>query len=202
MSKKKKRSQDLVPILIAIAIVLGFSSFFAPFVFITIAQDFFYQQVIGIWLFQSPISSYIIGGATFFYLGLVVGILAYFQSRVRGKKLFKTFGTLLGFVPGIIFIYLSVNQYYYFTNEGIYQNDLFSIDEKLYYWDDIEQAAAVSEKKDNQVSLSRLELTTKSGDILSYRYSRELVKSQYNVRDVLEERGVELNQKLEGEEAE
>ncbi|WP_106495461.1 hypothetical protein [Lentibacillus sp. Marseille-P4043] len=202
MSKKKKRSQDLVPILIAIAIVLGFSSFFAPFVFITIAQDFFYQQVTGIWLFQSPISSYIIGGVAFLYLGLVVGGLAYYQSRVRGKKRLKTVGTLLGFIPGLIFIYLSVNQYYYFTNEGIYQNDLFSIDEKFYDWDEIEQAAAVSEKKDKQVSLSRLELTIKSGDILSYRYSRELVKSQYNVRDVLEDRGVELKQKLEGEEEE
>lgn len=202
MSKKKKRAQDLVPVLIAIAIVLGFSSFFAPFVFITVAQDFFYQQVQGIWLFQSPISSYIVGGAAFLYLGVVIGILAYYQSRVNGKKLVKTLATIVGFIPGIIFIYLTVTQYYYFTDEGINQRGLFSLHEDLYRWDEVEQAHAVSQYKDGQVSLSNLELTTQEGKVLSFRYSRDLISNQYNIRTMLEDNGVELVQKLEGKEEE
>ncbi|WP_099159299.1 hypothetical protein [Virgibacillus ndiopensis] len=202
MFRKKRNSHELVPIFVAIALILSFSSIFAPFVIITIIQDFFFKQVPNIWFFQSPVSSYVIAGVAFLYLGIVVGILAYYQSRIKGKKLFKSLGTIIAFVPGIVLIYLTVNQYYYFTNEGIYQNDLFTIEEELYQWEEIEKAIVVSKynKKNSEVKLSELQLTTKDGETLSYSYNRELIKNQYYIRNVLEDNKVELEQNLEGKE--
>ncbi|MEN1968968.1 hypothetical protein WMZ97_12955 [Lentibacillus sp. N15] len=202
MARRKKRKSELVPALIAIAIVLALSSFFAPFVFITIVQDAFHQQVNGIWMFAAPLSSYIVGGAALLYLALVVVILAFYQSKVKGKKLRKAVGTFVAFVPGIIFIYLSMNQYFYFTDRGIYQNHLFAMHEHFYPWSEMEQAQAVSKNKDGQVSLARLELTTKQHKVLHYRYTTDLIHIQRDIRDALDEYDVGLEQKLEGKEAE
>lgn len=187
-------------ILVSLSIILGISGLFAPFVIITIAQDAFYQQTSDMWLFQAPTSSYIVGGAAFVYAGLIFGILAYYQSRQEGKKLFKILLTIVAVVPGAIMIYLTTDQYYYFTDEGIYQNSLFRVEEDFYPWEDIVKAHAVSEINGNQASLSRLELTTLTGEIIAFRYSRELIQNQRNVRSALDDQGVELTHKLEGEE--
>ncbi|QKY70566.1 hypothetical protein [Lentibacillus sp. CBA3610] len=203
MFKKNGKNRDPVPMLTAIAIIMCFMSIFAPFIVMIIFQDvFYYQKQQNSWIFQAPMSSYSLCGAAILYVGIVFGLLAYYRSNWEGKKLITTAATAIASIPALIMIYITINHYYYMTEEGSYHNHLFAMKETLYQWEEIEQAVAVSNYNENnsEVTLSELQLTTTSGEVLSYRYNRELIRNQRPIRNALEQNNVELQQRLEGKE--
>ena len=191
--KKKRQPDEFVPIIASISIIIFISSVFIPFIIITIIQDIFFRPEGDVWLFQAPVTSYYIVGIASVYISLVVGALAFIQAKFNYKTLFKTIITSLAMLPAIITIYFASSNYYYFTDEGIFQRTGVSVGEEVYLWDnDFKEATFISKNINHSTKLYQVEFKTTSGAILTYDFNDELRSKRHMIKYRLEDAGIEI----------
>ncbi|MUV38116.1 hypothetical protein JNUCC1_01940 [Lentibacillus sp. JNUCC-1] len=187
----KKDSSEYVPYFVALAIILAMSSLFMPFFLLPLLQDGLFHSP-DYWFFASPTSGYFITGGLFLYAGAVAGVMAYVQYNVEGKKVQKTIGVLAALLPVLIVGYLTVHQYYYFNNQGIYTSDFLSVEETAHPWESVSEAVYHMYNDNGTMRVKSLELAYEDGSSLSFEYNHDISSNRVAIQRILQHYGVEL----------
>lgn len=190
---RKKEPSDYAIYFLVIGIIVLLSSTFVPFLVITIGQDIFYRPEDSFWLFQAPITSYIIVGVAVALIGAIFCITAYILSKMESRKEnWKTWGMMSITIPSLIAIGMAVNQYYYFNDQGIHQSSLTGTNEELYAWSDMQGVSFISEVTGYVKKLSYMEVKLKNGKTIEYPFNDELRMYRGRIQTALEQVGVEV----------
>ncbi len=190
---RKKEPSDYAIYFLVIGIIVLLSSTFVPFLVITIGQDIFFRPEDSFWLFQAPISSYLIVGIAVAIIGAVFCIAAYILSKMESRKeSWKTWTLMSITIPSLIAIGMAVNQYYYFNDQGIHQSSLTGTHEELYAWSDMQGVSFISEVTGYVKKLSHMEVKLRDGRTIEYPFNDELRMNRGRIQTTLEQVGVEV----------
>ncbi|MFG6113563.1 hypothetical protein ACGTN9_00130 [Halobacillus sp. MO56] len=154
---------------IGIIIIAFMLSILAPVTLMTILQDIFHFSR-SHWIFMAPISAYIMLGASFVWIGLLLILFLILRSK---RKKPPVWVLAIGIPVAELFFVLSINNYYYFQDQGITYNPLFSISPQHYQWEDIERINQIYDKSEGTIFLKDMLFQLKNGKDITFNYRPE-----------------------------
>jgi hypothetical protein len=193
---KKKKQFDLSSFLIMLAIILVLSCLIVPFVAIYSYQDIFINKVPS-WFFATPKINYFIfaGGLVWFSI-LIVIFLIYRNNTLMADKKVRLFPFYLAVLPGIIVILLSLHNYFYLNDEGIYSNGLTDLGVKTYKWEDVVEAKQLQVINNGVMVEGDLVFVFKNGETFNLPVTKEVQLNKRRIYTALRKVDVEVQRVL------
>ncbi|WP_132371409.1 hypothetical protein [Melghiribacillus thermohalophilus] len=183
--------RDFSALIVATALILFICSFIFPFIILYITRDSFFRPDT-YWIFESPFAAYILlmMGILFISIGLFLFLSV---KKRQGKALAWVSFTISLFISLTLMI-ISVFNYYYFNEKGLYYNHLFSIKESHYGWDDFEKMIQVSEKEKGTTRLKELIFVTSDGREISFPFQDHFWSHLNKINSLLQRSGVPVEE--------
>lgn len=158
---------------IGIIIIAFMLSILAPITLMTILQDIFHFSR-SHWIFLAPISAYIMLGAGFVWIGIMLILFLVLQSkREKHNKKAPVWVLAIGIPVAVLFLVLSINNYYYFQDQGITYSPLFSVSPQHYQWEDITEINQIFDKSEGTIFLKDMIFQLKNGQEITFNYRPE-----------------------------
>lgn len=186
----KKKKTDVHQMLVPIAIILILSSIFIPLFFLAPIQFLLYKPS-GEWFFEPPKNAYysFIGSILLVATMLIVTAIAIHKEKMtKGMKGFIA----LGYFLSIVIFVLSINQYHYANQSGIFINRFLSFEEEIYSWGDITSAEEQAIVKNGIMSSGSLTLTFANEKTYTFLLNENVRKAKVAMYYELEKQGVEV----------
>lgn len=179
-------------ILITIIISL-ISCLFMPFVLVFLFQDlFFYSKEY--WFFTAPSSAYFTFALGMIWISVVLSLYLMIKS-VRENKGQKTKNWIFIMALSIcfLFFYQGINNYYYFSDDGLYYSDLFSFKGEHYFWNDYHQVKHVIYQSSAGFQSQRETIfITQNGKEISIPYNHDYKMYNSKIMEKLREQNIEI----------
>ncbi|MFE8702161.1 hypothetical protein ACFYKX_16300 [Cytobacillus sp. FJAT-54145] len=190
----KKTKTDWHQMLIPAAFILILGSTFISLFFIVPVQSVLYHPE-GDWFFEPPKIVYYTSIASQVLIGIIMIIYALLLGKGKNSSLIKmivSLSILVSFIVGL----LCFDYYHYATKEGIHVNPLFSLDEKLYAWNDIEHVKETFRVKNGVMSSGTLIFTFKGGEQYTLMLNNNVLKAKRAMIFEVENRGIEIERDI------
>ncbi|WP_028784523.1 hypothetical protein [Thalassobacillus devorans] len=177
---------------IGIIIIAFMLSILAPITLMTILQDMFHFSR-SHWIFMAPISAYIMFGSGFVWIGLMLILFLILQSK-REKS--PVWVLITGIPVAFLFLVLSLNNYFYFQDDGITYNPIFSISPQHFQWEDIKEINQIYDKSEGTIFLRDMNFQMKNGEEITFNYRPEFWEHQDSILAKAKEAGAVMTDNL------
>lgn len=168
--------------LVAYTIILYVSSLFVPFVVVAAYQSLVYYERTQ-WFFVTPFESYIAFMVGMLYIAVILTIFLIFKEKWN-KKVFKWVLSILYLLSIPVFIFSSTT-YYYFDDKGIHSNELTSLKEKEYKWEDLSSLHIVYRNHLGTTNYYQYKFKMKNGEIITIPFDNKLSDNRFRVNAVV-----------------
>lgn len=188
---------DTKPLKISFIVICFISSFIFPFIFVLIFQDIFFFSR-SHWFFKAPFTSY----ALFFGGMMAMAILLTVDEVVKSKRIDygKKTGPwliILSFVAASIFSVFSINNYYFFDDDGLHYNTAFELDQKDLNWDKVKIVEQVTTRKNNMEVFKEHIFITEDGREYIIPYDRDFMEKRHEIINNYEANGAKIVRRFE-----
>lgn len=188
---------DNKPLKLSFIVICFICSFIFPFVFVFIFQDIFFFSR-DHWFFRAPITSYIL----FFTGMMLLAILLSLDEWVKSKRLDHGKKTgpwlmLASIVVSMWFIVFSVNNYYYFDDEGLHYNKMFSLEQDDLPWNEISTVEQVTTRHNNMEVFKEHVFITPNGDRFIIPYEPEFRNHRSRIIALSKRHGAKIVERFE-----
>lgn len=178
--------------IVAYNIILFISSFFIPFIIIYPIQEVVYVPE-SYWFFHTPQNAYFFMIAGLLSISIAIFIFVFLRSRLEEYRK-NVLRSLLGvsFIPGILVLFLSLNYYYYFNDNGIFKNDFLAINEKTFLWSEVKEAKKTIVTESGTTKPVDYKFTYKDGETIIFEFTRKITYNRAKIEYMLAKNGIEV----------
>ena len=182
--RRKEVDEEHSVKLVAYTIILFISSFFAPFVIVASYQSMVYFSRT-YWFFSTPFSAYITFMGGMLFIAVIMTIYLIFRQRLEGRKLKWITGLL--FIVSIPAFILSLTNYYYMDDMGIYYNELTGFKEKEYKWDDMAKVHIIYRNHQGTTEFFQFKFEMTDGSKIIIPINNKLSENKYRIEAKIKE---------------
>lgn len=201
MSSDYIRHDESWGVIITIIVISIVSSVFLPFFMVLLLQNAFYHSM-DYYLFAAPNSAYFTFMAGILWIPLILTLYLVFQKISKQKVPLWLQRTIVGLLLSlsILICYFGVNNYYYFDEQGLHYRHLFSQQESLYQWNEIQEVNQINQVKDGAMTPQKVIFSLKDHKEIVIKYNQTYnVKRGYILAE-LRDRNIPFNLVNVGEE--
>ncbi|EKN65314.1 hypothetical protein BABA_21001 [Neobacillus bataviensis LMG 21833] len=182
--RRKEVDEEHSVKLVAYTIILFISSFFAPFVIVASYQSMVYFSR-SYWFFSTPFSAYITFMGGMLFIAAIMTIYLIFRQRENARKLKWITGILL-LISIPVFI-LSLTNYYYMDDKGIYYNGLTGIEEKEYKWNDMAKVHIIYRNHQGSTGFYQYKFEMTDGSKIILPFNDKLSENKFRIEAKIKE---------------
>nr|WP_263326213.1 hypothetical protein [Neobacillus sp. Marseille-Q6967] len=182
IARKRESSDENIVKLVAYTIILYVSSLFVPFVVVASFQSMMYVSR-SQWFFETPLSAYI--GFMVGMLIIALTLTLYLIFRLRSnKRILKVIVGSLILLTIPVFIFTSTS-YYYLDDKGIHYNNLTSLKEKEYKWEDVDTFHKVYRNHQGTTGYYQFKFEMVNGEMVTIPFSDKVRENQSKIEEVV-----------------
>ncbi|CAM3789941.1 hypothetical protein [Alkalicoccus chagannorensis] len=182
-------NDDIDKLVIVLVVIAGISSILVPAVLVIFAQELFMYDP-GAFLFEHPSAAYLIVGAGFLIV-TAAGIL-YFAFKSLWDRHHPLFGgavTLFLMVFSLPVAYVGLMHYFYMDDDQFVYNDVWTLEERAYAWEDIDVVELLTEEEGGSRSYDGLKIHTNEGTVYELSMGGGVTQQRSRILEAVEAAG-------------
>lgn len=187
--KRREFSEENSVKLVAYTIILYISSAFVPFVIVASYQSMVYYSR-SQWFFATPFSAYIAFMGGMLYIAVLLTLYLIFRQRWDGSA-FKWIIGLLILISLPVF-FLSLTNYYYVDDDGIHYNQLTSLKEDEFKWEEMKTVHIVYRNHQGTTSYYQYKFELKDGRVVTLPYNEKFDENRRRVNEKVEQNQIKV----------